>query len=127
MQAFRPVTRPERIHQTPEKPQRNVNDKFLRFTPVKPTLVDEVRGYKDQLLDGLERKIATMPQQPTSAEKRPWKDPFAKPKPYFNPLKERYLKFCVDLETYTADETDLNMSPEGKRRRKLVEDFEREG
>jgi hypothetical protein len=128
MHEFRPVTRTGRPeYQAPESPARRVNDKFVRFTPVKVDPSDEMRGYKDQLLDGLERKIASMPAEPLSPEKRSWKDPFARTKPYFNPLKERYQKFCVDLEIYPANETDLNMSPEGKRRRQLFEDFERAG
>ena len=34
------------------------------------------------------------------------------------------MEFCVNLNIYQAEDTDLNMSPEGKRRRRLLHDFE---
>lgn len=57
---------------------------------MKQEAANEMKDYKDQLLDGLERKLAAMPAEPQSPDRRAWRDPFSKTKPYFNPLKERY-------------------------------------
>jgi hypothetical protein len=69
-----------------------------------------------------------MPQEtyasPVKTEQRDWKNPYSRIQQRHNPLKERYTEFCVNLNIYQADETDLNMSPEGKRRRRLLQDFE---
>jgi hypothetical protein len=113
----------QETRQVSSPPKVRSPDKFARFTPVKEDF-SELRAYKDHLIDGLEKKVAANPPE-WLPENRHWKDPFARNKPAFNPVRERYQKFCVDLNIYQADDTDLNMSPEGKRRRRLMEDFER--
>lgn len=67
----------------------------------------------------------TDPWNESDSNNHVWRDPNFRLKPQFNPLKERYLEFCVNLNIYKGDETDLNMSPEGKRRRRLMEDYEK--
>lgn len=110
----------------PSTPPRAVRKAFV---PQKEASLspDEMTDYKGHLLEGIVRKVASGNYNSSSKEDRFYRDPFARKKPYFNPLKEKYTKFCVDLNTYQPDETDLNMSPEGKRRRRLVEDFEKSG
>lgn len=73
-------------------------EKFARFTPQKDEF-GEMREYKEHLIEGLEKKVALNPPE-WASENRVWRDPFARNKPHFNPVREKYQKFCVDLNTY---------------------------
>ena len=80
------------------------------------------------MLENLARKLSFAPvDNQKTPEKRTWNNVQTQKMSYFNPMKERYIDFTVKLNIYQADETDLNMSPQGKKRRALIEDFARSG
>lgn len=84
---------------------------------------------KREIIEGIDRKISQRQGENASLSptKKSVKPIYSPSRPTFNPLTEQYLDFTIKLNIYKPDQTNLNQSPEGKRRRKLLEEFERDG